>query len=132
MSFITQTTLQSFVSDNSYLTKETNPAGLAEAILQADEIIRQKTGITIPTDPSTANAKLRNIACCLVLFYTTPMQGKLSEYELSFRKKLYDEAMSQLEAIQNGDDPLIDNAGAVVSAAKDTYFESTQRLDSPL
>ncbi|MEW5799971.1 MAG: hypothetical protein AB1728_13300 [Bacteroidota bacterium] len=128
MSFINATILQSFVSDNSFLTKAPTPAGLDEAIKQADEIIYQKTKITPPSDPAQANAKLRNIACALVVWFTTGMQGKLDEFELSRRKKMYDDAMAQLHAIQNGDDPLLDSTGTILSSQPATYFQSTQRM----
>jgi hypothetical protein len=132
MSYIDRTTLEAFVSDSSFLTKDTEPAGLGEAIAQADEIIFQKTRITIPDDPSESNAMIRNIACALVVWFTSGMQGKLDEFELSRRKKQYDDAMTQLDAIASGRESIIDSAGTVVSAVPQTYFSSTQRIGSAL
>jgi len=128
MSFVDQTILQSFVADQSFLTKTANPPGLSEAIAQADEIIFQKTRVAPPSSPASGNAKLRNIACRLVVWFTSGMQGKLDEFELSRRKKMYDDAMAELEAIQNGDDPLYDSSGTIVSTQPTSYFSSTQRI----
>lgn len=131
MSFINTEILKAFVSDESFLVKDT-VAGLDEAIKQADEIIYQKTLIAAPENPANANAKLRNIACALVVWFTSGMQGKLEEFELSRRKKLYDDAMAALDAIQAGRDPLYDSSGAAVSSRPEPYFSTTQRMTSPL
>lgn len=132
MSYVDQATLKAFTGDENFLTKGTAPEGLDEAIAQADEIIFQKTLITIPATPSAANAKLRNIACALVVWFTTGQQGKIDEFEYSRRKKQYDDAMAQLDRIQSGDEPILDSTGASVSAKPETYFSTTQRLSDPL
>ena len=132
MSFINQETLKAFSSDQGFLVKEVDLPGLPEAIAQSDEIIFQKTGIAIPADPANANAKLRNIACALVTWFTSGIQGKLDEFELSRRKKLYDDAMAELNAIQNGSSPLLNSSGEIISTGPTTYFSSTQRLTEPL
>ena len=132
MPFIDQTILQAYVGDQSFLTKAEAPAGLAEAINQADAIIYQKTRIAAPSDPSDANPKLRNIACALVVWFTGGMQGKLDEFELSRRRKQYDDAMAQLEAIRSGEEPLLDGDGTALSTAPTPFFSSTQRMTSAL
>jgi hypothetical protein len=132
MSFIDQDTLKAFASDQGFLIKEVDLPGLSEAIAQSDEIIFQKTGVAIPAAPANANAKLRNIACALVVWFTSGMQGKLDEFELSRRKKLYDDAMAELNKIQDGSSPLLDSSGAIISSLPATYFSSTQRLTEPL
>lgn len=132
MSYVDQATLKAFTGDESFLTKATSPDGLAEAIAQADEIIFQKTLITIPSAPSAANAKLRNIACAIVVWFTTGMQGKIEEWEYARRKKQYDDAIAQLDSIQSGAEPILDSTGASVSSKPETYFSTTQRLSDPL
>lgn len=131
MPYINTEILKAFVSDTGYLVKDTVD-GLDEAIAQADEIIYQKTGISAPTDPATSNAFLRNIACALVVWFTSGMQGKLEEQEIDRRKKMYDDAIGALDAIQSGRTPLRDNSGTVVSSGPEKYFATTQRLTSPL
>jgi len=131
MPFINTNILKSFVSDEGFLVKDTVD-GLDEAIAQADELIYQKTGITAPEDPTSSNAFLRNIACSLVVWFTSGMQGKLEEQELNRRKKMYDDAIAALDAIQSGRSPLRDSSGAVLSSGPEPYFSTTQRLSSPL
>jgi len=102
MSFCNVTTLKSFLGDNSYLVRGEAPDGLDEAIAQADQIIRNYTNETIPDDPAEADAILRNIACSLVIWYTTGMQADITEQEYSRRKTMYLEAMKMLDGIKSG------------------------------
>ncbi len=134
MSFTSQTYLKAFCSNTGILTKGSEPVGTTEAYAQADELIYQKTGVAIPADAANANAKLRNIANALVIWFTTGMQDSLSEHEYKFRRDLFNDAMSMLDKIHDGSEPLIDGTGVVISnpTKPSTYFESTQRVTGAL
>ena len=103
MSFCDATTLKSFVGANSFLVRESAPDGLSEAITQADQIIRNYTAEDIPAAPANADAILRNVACALVVWFTSGMQDDLTEQEYARRKTMYNEAMKTLEGIKAGD-----------------------------
>ncbi len=133
MPFTDATILRAFASDEGFLTKEgADLPGLDQAIDQVDDIIYQKTLIKAPEDPAEAPGKLRNIACALVVWFTTGMQGKLGEEEIARRKKMYDDAMAELDAIQSGRSPLFDSSGTAISTRPQSYFSSTQRITDPL
>lgn len=130
MSYVDKDVLKSFTSDDNFLTKDPPPAGFDEAIAQADGIIFQYTHIATPATPATAIPLLKNIACALVIWFTTGMGSDLGEEEISRRKKLYDDAMDQLKEIQKGDLHLIDAAGDAVAQLNQpsAVFSSTKRL----
>lgn len=126
MSFCDKDTLKSFVGNASYLTRAAAPDGLAEAILQADTIINSYTGESIPTSPAAGNAMLRNAACALVVWFTTGMQGELSEVEYARRKTQYQDAMKLLADIRSGSITLT----AIADSDYDPpMISSTQRID---
>jgi len=127
MSWCDATTLKAFVNDNSILTRSTAPNGLAEAILQVDGIINIYTGQEIPKTPADGHAILRNIACALVIWFTTGMLTDLSEQEISRLRKLYDSAMDTLRQIKSGDlslNPPASNEDYIPPA-----IYSTRRID---
>ena len=127
MSWCDAATLKGFVNDNSILTRETAPDGLAEAILQADGIINIYTGEAVPDTPAESYAILRNIACSLVIWFTAGMLSDQSEQEISRLKKLYDSAMEMLQKIKDGElslDPPVDDDDYVPPA-----IYSTRRID---
>jgi hypothetical protein len=116
------------------MTKAAAPDGFAESLLQVDSIIYQKTGITAPSDPMNAVPMLRNIANALLQWFTIGMQGNIEEFEYKRRKDLFEWAITTLNAIQNGDENIYDDAGNIVSAAKipTPSFESNQRITMTL
>ncbi|GEM_PF-2166525 len=102
MSFINQDILKSFVQKNSWITAATEPEGLAETILQVDDIISLTLQIPVPADPADARPILRNIACALTVWYGTGQQGTIDSAEYQKRKTQYDNAMATLELIAQG------------------------------
>ena len=134
MSFTSQELYKAFVSNNNFMTKAAAPDGFAESLLQVDSIIYQKTGITAPSDPMNAVPMLRNIANALLQWFTIGMQGNIEEFEYKRRKDLFEWAITTLNAIQNGDENIYDDAGNIVSAAKipTPSFESNQRITMTL
>lgn len=131
MSFASKTTLQSFVGDNDWLTDATEDPGVDEAILQADDIINTYTGIDVPNSPDSANGMLRNVACALVVWYTTGQQAKLSEQEYQRRRDLYRDAMSTLQSIRDGD-LIIPGSGPAAANDYTPFIYSTRRMDTDL
>lgn len=130
MPYVDADTLKSFVQENNFLVQTPAPAGFAEAVAQADSIIYQHTGIAVPTSPGQAVPLLRNIACALVIWFTTGMQSEVSQQEIERREKLYTDALDMLEKIKTGELPLIDSAGEPISnfRAPAVVFSSTKRL----
>ncbi len=133
MSFVNAAILKSF-KDAEWLTGDDPPEGLSEAILQADDIIYQKTGIKPPSDPMTARAILRNYACALIVWFMSGTQEKIDEQELKRREKQYDDAIAGLEDIQSGKTKIIDDNGKVVSEPPRILasFHSTKRITGAL
>jgi phage gp36-like protein len=128
MSFCNATILKAFLGENSFLVSDPAPDGLAEAITQTDHIIRNYTGEDIPVEPDSAAAVLRNVACALVIWFTTGMQTDLTEQEYARRKTMYQEAMKTLENIKDGTIRLRED-DEEAGDYDPPMFISTQRID---
>lgn len=132
MSFISTSELQAFAGAEDWIIDKAS--NLSEAITQADNIIYQMTGISPPASPSLAVPILRNIACALVVWFTTGQQGDLTEFEYRRREKLYNDAIDKLIEIKEGKLVLKDADGKPigVQTKTKTMLESTQRITEAL
>ncbi len=125
MPYVNQNILKSFVAKNNWLTIGAEPEGLSEAILQADDIIRSWLGLTVPDDPADAPPILRNVACALIVWYTTGQQGKIEDAEYNRRRDQYNNAMDTLKLIKTGDITLNDANGTPLLETRPTSFFSS-------
>jgi phage gp36-like protein len=137
MSYIDSDILKSFFKNNSWITvdEEDPTSGVGELITQIDSIIYNKTGVEVPDSPGDAPGILRNHACALFVWFSSGKQGDISSDERLRREKLYDEAMTYLNAVDNGDIEVYDDEGEVVSRPGNDFgasFESTQRITDTL
>lgn len=122
MPLINKDSFKSFAGGKSYLVADTAPAGFAEAVKQAENIVFQYTGIAIPEDIINAIPQLQFYAHCILQYIVSGQQDGLSEHELQRRKDMYDTAMASLEKIEQGKLEVKDSTGAVVSAKSTSSF----------
>lgn len=143
MPFGDQSTLAAFLGDNNFLVKTETvegqgdpqpPAGFQEASDQADDLIHQKTSVTVPEDPTSVPAILRNIWCSLVIWFTAGHQGDVSDAEYKRRRDLFTDATDTLDAINNGDMDIVDSNGvSIIMKPSSFHFSSDPtRLPWPL
>ena len=88
MSFINQEVLKAFVEQDSYLITENIPAGLDEAICQADDTINIYTGIEVPASPSTDFSICMRCFCFFVAIFS--ISGYIAEKFTSIASHCFD------------------------------------------
>lgn len=136
MSFIDEVELSAFAKINSWLTNSPVDPGLDKIINQVDSIIFNKTGVTVPATPNDDAPILKNIACVLVIYFTTSKQQGLLQDERLYRQKLYDDAMAYLDDVENGLKSVYDSDGNVISSTRSggatVFITSEKRITGTL
>lgn len=128
MSFIDVDDIKAFVKDNSWLTADEMDAGTTKLVAQIDSLIYNKTKVEIPSSAATAPGVLKNVACALLVYFSSGKAGELTQDERLRRAKLYDDAIQYLNDVEAGKTEVIGDDGVAISTSKSfvASFTSTQ------
>ncbi|QQS35764.1 MAG: hypothetical protein IPM56_16205 [Ignavibacteriales bacterium] len=134
MPLIDRSSLKSFYGKNSFITQgDTAIVGHDDAVKQASNIVYQHTLIPIPADIEQAIGILQFYAHSIYQWITTGMQDKLDEFEMSRRRKMFDDAMAALMQIKSGKLDVYDDNGVKVetgfSKTSTYYVDSDNRSE---
>jgi len=131
MSFIDSEIFKAFVSDQHWTTRPKESNGFTEVLKQVDDIIFQKTGVSIPSAPeASTNKTLQNIECAIAIYFIAGKSGSIESDDRLRVNKLYDDAMAFLDKVKNGDEVIKDSAGLVISVSRKpvTVFYSNREI----
>jgi hypothetical protein len=132
MPLINEDTLKSFFGENSFIQKNYNSPGIQQAIRQAENLVYQNTLIPIPEDIQSAIPALQFYAHSIFSWIITGTQGNLPQEEIQRRKDLYNNAVSELEAIRLGKKDLYDSSGTKIEtgfSSPGTFYVNAERSE---
>lgn len=131
MRIIDQDTLRSFFGNNNQITGTPKPAGNDSAILQAEDLAYQHTGIPFPAKIADANPTVQFIAHSFFVYLTSTRYAGLSAEELSLRKDMYNKALELAREIKSGKLKLYDSSGVLLNTpvTSDFYANAENRSE---